>query len=62
MPHIAPSDYRQQRAIDAIDRATVDLGIAIKAHAPDTDTVRQAQRTLVALTDSVIAAIMNDVA
>jgi hypothetical protein len=60
MPHIAPSDYRQQRAIESIDRAMVDLGIAIKVHAPDTDTVRQAQRTLVALTDSVKAAIMSN--
>ena len=46
MPHMAPPNYRQQRAIDAIDRATVELSIAIRTHAPDTDAVRQAQRML----------------
>ena len=60
MPHTAPPNYRQQRAIDAIDRATGELGIAIRAHAPDTDVVRQAQRKLAALTDSVKAVIMDD--
>jgi hypothetical protein len=61
MGHTQPSlDYRQQRAIDAIDRAATDLGIAIKAHAPDTDTVRQAQRGLAALIGSVKTAIISD--
>ncbi len=60
MPQIATPDYRQQRAIEAIDRAAVDLGIAIKAHAPDTDTVRQARLALITLTNSVKAAIMSD--
>jgi hypothetical protein len=55
-----PLDFRQRRAIDAIDRAATDLGIAIKAHAPDTDAVRQAQCGLVALIDSVKAAILSD--
>ena len=55
-----PLDYRQQRAIDAIDRAATDLGIAIEAHAPDTDTVRQAQRGLVSLVDAVKKAIISD--
>ncbi|HVY17153.1 MAG TPA: hypothetical protein VHB27_18160 [Rhodopila sp.] len=53
-------DHRQQRAIDAIDRAAVDFLIAIKAHAPDTEMVRQAEHALGALTDSVKTAIVND--
>jgi hypothetical protein len=60
MPHMAPPNYRQQRAIDAIDRATVELSIVIKTHAPDTDAVRQAQRMLMTLTASVKVVIMND--
>ena len=60
MPHMAPPNYRQQRAIDAIDRATVELSIAITTHAPDTDAVRQAQRMLMTLTASVKVVIMND--
>lgn len=59
MPHTAAPNYRQQQAIDAIDRAGVDFVIAIKTHAPDTETVREAQRALAALTDSVKAAIMS---
>lgn len=60
MSHTAPRDHRQQRAIDAIDRAAVDFVIAIKANAPDTEAVRQAQRALGALTDSVKAAIVSE--
>jgi hypothetical protein len=60
MPHPTNTDFRQQRAIDAIDRASADLAIAIKTHAPDTKTVRQAQQALGALIDSVKAAIMKD--
>jgi hypothetical protein len=53
-------DYRHQRAIDAIDRAAVDFIIAIKTNAPDTETVREAQHALGALTDAVKAAIVSD--
>jgi hypothetical protein len=60
MPQPAPPNYRQQRAIDVIDRATADLAKAIKGHAPDSDTVRQALRTLVALTESVKAVVMSE--
>jgi hypothetical protein len=60
MPQPAPPNYRQQRAIDAIDRATADLTIAIKSHAPDSDMVRQALRALVALTESVKAVVRSE--
>ena len=57
MPQPAPPNYRQQRAID---RAMADLAIAIMGHAPDSDTVHQALRTLVALTDSVKAVVRSE--
>lgn len=60
MPIPAQVDHRQQRAVDAIDLAAVKLDIAIKANAPDTEVVRQAQHALSALTDTVKAAIVSE--
>ena len=51
-------NYRQQQALDAIDRAAINFDIAIRAHAPDTDAVRQAQNALVTVAETVKAAIM----
>jgi hypothetical protein len=60
MPHVGIPNYRQQRALDAVERAATELSMTIKGHAPDTDTVREALRVLGALTDSVKAAILDD--
>jgi hypothetical protein len=60
MPHIDLPNYRQQRALDAIDRATVDFDIAIRAHAPATEVVRQAQSALMAVAEMVKLAIMTN--
>jgi hypothetical protein len=60
MAHILPPNYRQQRALDAIEHAATDCGIAIKAHAPNTDVVGQALLSLAAIVETVKAAIMNE--
>ena len=60
MAHLEPPNYRQQRAMDAIDRAAIDFDIAIRTHAPATDAVRQSQRTLRALAEMVKLAIMTN--
>jgi hypothetical protein len=59
MQRFSIPNYRQQRAIESIDRASAELSIAIQTHAHETDTVRQALRELVALTDSIKAVIVN---
>jgi hypothetical protein len=60
MPHVALPNYRQQRALDAIDRAAIDFDIAIRANAPATEVVRQAQSALMAVAETVkLAIIMN---
>jgi hypothetical protein len=53
-------NYRQQRAIEAIDRGSAELGVAIRVHAPNSDAVRQALQELAALTDSIKSIIMDD--
>ena len=60
MPRFAVPNYRQQRSIDAIERAATELSMTIQVHAPDTDAVRDALRTLMALTDMVKAAVLQD--
>jgi len=60
MPHFDLPNYRQQQALDAIDRAAVDFDIAIRAHAPATDVVRQARSRLMAVADLVKLAIMTN--
>ena len=35
MPHIDPPNYRQQRALDAIDRAVMDFDIALRTRTRD---------------------------
>lgn len=60
MPHIIPPNYRQQRALDAIDHAAIDFGIVIEAYAPDTATVRQAQGSLAGVVETVKTAIMSE--
>jgi FMN phosphatase YigB (HAD superfamily) len=60
MSHFDPPNYRQQRALDAIDRAAIDFDIAIRAHAPTTEAVRQARSTLLAVAEMVKLAIMTN--
>jgi hypothetical protein len=60
MPYADLPNYRQQRALDAIDRAAIDFDIAVRAHAPATEAVRQAQRTLMAVAEMVKVAIMTN--
>jgi len=59
MPDVDLPNYRQQRALDAIDRAVIDLNIAIMTHAPATEAVRQAQSRLTAVAEMVKSAIMT---
>jgi hypothetical protein len=53
-------NYRQQRALDAIDRAALDYDIAIRTHAPATEMVREAQTKLMALIGAVKLAIVTN--
>jgi hypothetical protein len=53
-------NFLQQRSVEAIERAALDLAIAIEAHAPRTEAVRTARRTLAAIVDTVNNAIMGN--
>jgi hypothetical protein len=59
MPHVTLPNFRQQQALDAIDRAVVDLNIAIGTHAPNTEAVRRAQHKLAAVAETLKTAIMT---
>jgi len=60
MPHVAIPNFRQQQALDAIDRAATDFDIAIRTYAPKTDAVSQAHRTLAVLTEALKTAILTN--
>lgn len=59
MPHPVVPSFRQQRALDEIDRAAIDFDIAIRTRAPDTDVTRQARSMLATVTEMVKAAVMT---
>jgi hypothetical protein len=60
MPHPVLPNFRQQRALDEIDRAAIDFDITIKTYAPDTEVTRQAQSMLATVAEIVKAAIMTN--
>jgi len=60
MPHVAIPNFRQQQALDAIDRAATDFDIAIRTYAPRTEAVSQARRTLSVLAEALKTAIMTN--
>jgi hypothetical protein len=59
MPHPVVPSFRQQRALDEIDRAAIDFDIAIRTHAPDTEVTRQARSMLAKAAAMVKAAVMT---
>jgi hypothetical protein len=60
MPHVTLPNFRQQQALDAINRAVVDLDIAIRTHAPRTEAVRRAQSMLKTIAETVKTIIMTN--
>ena len=59
MQRLAIPNYRQQKALEAIDRSFVELSIAIRTHTPNTEAVREALHELATLNDLVKTVIVN---
>jgi hypothetical protein len=60
MLQLAVPNYRQQRAIEAIDRASAELSTTIQTYAPNTATVHEVLDRLTALTEAVKALVITN--
>lgn len=60
MPSSLMPNFRQQRAIEAIERAATDLDLAIRTHAPDGALARHARAAIQAAVAELKQAILQD--